>query len=95
MPDVELLLECLLWNIYGHSLSFQSSRFLNNEDIAAFWSRAQRSRIVYEILCTTPFGREKKGEVGVNSLVDQGAFSAAFPLHDVRFITLDHFSWFV
>ena len=38
---------------------------------------------MFEILCTTPFGREKKGEVGVRSLVDQGAFSAAFPLHDV------------
>ena len=58
-------------------------RFLGSEDITNFFSRAQRSRIVFEILCTTPFGREKKGEVGVRSLVDQGAFSAAFPLHDV------------
>jgi len=57
-------------------------RFLGSDDIGSFFSRAQRSRIVYEILCTTAFGREKKGEVGVNSLVDQGAFSAAFPLHD-------------
>jgi anoctamin-7 len=57
-------------------------QFLGSEDITNFFSRAQRSRIVFEILCTTPFGREKKGEVGVRSLVDQGAFSAAFPLHD-------------
>ena len=65
------------------SNNFCSIRFLGSEDITNFFSRAQRSRIVFEILCTTPFGREKKGEVGVRSLVDQGAFSAAFPLHDV------------
>ena len=65
------------------STNFCPSRFLGSEDITNFFSRAQRSRIVFEILCTTPFGREKKGEVGVRSLVDQGAFSAAFPLHDV------------
>ena len=42
-----------------------------------------RSRIVYEMLCTTTFGREKKGEVGVSMLIDSGAFTGAFPLHDV------------
>ena len=40
--------------------------------------------MVYEILCTTPFGREKKGEVGVGRLLEEGAFHASFPLHDVR-----------
>ena len=44
--------------------------------------------MVYEILCTTPFGREKKGEVGVSRLIDEGAFSASFPVHDVRTINL-------
>ena len=38
-------------------------RFLGSDDITNFFSRAQRSRIVFEILSTTPFGREKKGEV--------------------------------
>ena len=40
--------------------------------------------MVYEILATTPFGKEKKGEVGIERLVDEGAYQAAFPLHDVR-----------
>ena len=47
------------------SNNFFTTRFLGSEDITNFFSRAQRSRIVFEILCTTPFGREKKGEVGV------------------------------
>ena len=51
--------------------------------------------MVFEILSTTAFGREKKGEVGVDRLVDEGGFSASYPLHDVRnnpyiFIGLDH-----
>ena len=39
--------------------------------------------MVYEILATTPFGKEKKGEVGIERLVGEGAYTAAFPLHDV------------
>jgi len=57
-------------------------RFLGSEDKENFFSRAQRSRMVYEILCTTPFGREKKGEVGVGRLLEEGAFHASFPVHD-------------
>ena len=57
-------------------------RFLGSEDPDSFFTRAQRSRMVYEILATTPFGKEKKGEVGVERLVDEGAYQAAFPLHD-------------
>ena len=59
------------------------SRFLGSDDEDRFFSRAQRSRMVWEILATAPFGKEKKGEVGVERLVDEGAYSAAFPLHDV------------
>ena len=58
-------------------------RFLGSGDPNTFFSRAQRSRMVYEILATTPFGKEKKGEVGIERMVDEGAYSGAFPLHDV------------
>lgn len=60
-------------------------RFLGSDDRDAFFSRAQRSRMVWEILATAPFGKEKKGEVGVERLVEEGAYSAAFPLHDVSY----------
>ena len=85
-------------------------RFLGSEDKETFFTRAQRSRMVYEILSATTFGREKKGEVeilyqdqisifnlsnlrqnfsqvGISRLVEEGAFNAAFPLHDVTIIT--------
>ena len=44
--------------------------------------------MVYEILATTPFGKEKKGEVGIERMVEEGAYSAAFPLHDVSLFLL-------
>jgi anoctamin-7 len=58
-------------------------RFLGSENRGNYFSPVQRSRILFEILSTAVFGKKKKGEVGVDRLVDEGVFSAAFPLHDV------------
>ena len=58
-------------------------RFLGSDDPDSFFTRAQRSRMVYEILATAAFGKEKKGEVGIERMVEEGVYNAAFPLHDV------------
>ena len=58
-------------------------RFLGSENRENYFTSVQRSRILYEILSTAVFGKKKKGEVGVERLVEEGVFSAAFPLHDV------------
>jgi len=60
-------------------------RFLGGNDQTNFFTRAQRSRMVFEILSTTVFGREKKGEVGIDRLIEEGGFGACFPLHDGPF----------
>lgn len=39
---------------------------------------------VYEILARTPYGVTKRGEVGIDRLVNEKIFSAAYPLHEVR-----------
>lgn len=39
---------------------------------------------VYEILARTVYGKRKRAEVGVDRLVNEGAYTAAFPLHEVR-----------
>jgi anoctamin-7 len=56
---------------------------LGSENRENYFTSVQRSRILYEILSTAVFGKKKKGEVGVERLVEEGVFSAAFPLHDV------------
>lgn len=66
------------------------SRFLGSENRDTFFSNVQRSRIVYEILSTAIFGKKKKGEVGIDRLVDEGVFSSAFPLHDVSWKSEDN-----
>ena len=36
----------------------------------------------YEILQSTRYGRIERGEIGINRLVREDIFNAAFPLHD-------------
>ena len=58
--------------------------FLGSQDKETFFSPSQRSRLVLEVLNTTTFGMEKKGEIGIDRLINEGAFTAAYPLHDVN-----------
>lgn len=39
---------------------------------------------LFEILAKTLYGHEKKGLFGIDQLLSQGVFKAAFPLHEVR-----------
>ena len=66
-----------------------------------FLIRFSSARMVWEVLCTTIFGNEKKGEVcilphrgegrqipsqvGICRLLEENGFAAAFPLHDGQF----------
>lgn len=58
-------------------------RFLGSDNRENYFTNVQRGRILYEILSTAVFGKKKKGEVGIDRLVEEGVFSSAFPLHDV------------
>ena len=49
--------------------------------------------MVYEILATAAFGKEKKGEVGIERMVEEGVYNAAFPLHDVSTFSKKYFSY--
>lgn len=39
---------------------------------------------VYELLARTVYGKRKRAEVGVARLLNEGAYTSAFPLHEVR-----------
>jgi hypothetical protein len=58
-------------------------RFLGSDNRHNYFTNVQRGRILYEILSTVLFGKKKKGEVGIDRLLEEGVFSSAFPLHDV------------
>ncbi|KAG0721119.1 Anoctamin-7 [Chionoecetes opilio] len=57
-------------------------RFLGSYNPEKYFTDTQRSRIVYEILSTAAFGKLKKGEIGIERLVEEGVYTASFPLHD-------------
>jgi len=43
-----------------------------------------RQKVAYEILATTVYGERKNGEIGIDRLLDEQVYTAAFPLHDVN-----------
>lgn len=55
---------------------------MGNDRYPVHFTSTQRSFAVHEILQTTPFGRTEKGEIGINRLIRDGIFEAAYPLHD-------------
>ncbi|XP_016321973.1 anoctamin-7-like [Sinocyclocheilus anshuiensis] len=60
-------------------------KFLGSDDRENYFTNTQRHRIVYEILARTVYGRRKRAEVGVARLMNEGAFTGAFPLHEGPF----------
>uniref|UniRef100_A0A3B4EAQ2 Anoctamin n=1 Tax=Pygocentrus nattereri TaxID=42514 RepID=A0A3B4EAQ2_PYGNA len=71
-----------------YTCAFRKSKmekFLGSEDHENYFTNTQRHRIVYEILARTVYGKRKRAEVGVARLLNEGAFKAAFPLHEGPF----------
>ncbi|XP_059806917.1 anoctamin-7-like isoform X1 [Hypanus sabinus] len=57
-------------------------RYLNRNNQEDFFSNTQRHEIVYQILEKTVYGVQRKSQVGIENLLSEQVFSAAFPLHD-------------
>ncbi|XP_064628203.1 anoctamin-4-like isoform X2 [Lineus longissimus] len=51
------------------------------EDKDTFFSNAERSRLVHEVLNRTRFG-ESRIDIGLRKLINHGVFTAVFPLHE-------------
>uniref|UniRef100_A0A673A087 Anoctamin n=1 Tax=Sphaeramia orbicularis TaxID=375764 RepID=A0A673A087_9TELE len=68
-----------------YSCQFRASklqRFLGSDNKETFFTTTQRHRVLYEILARTPYGSMRKGEVGIDRLLNEQVFSAAYPLHE-------------
>ncbi|XP_036388323.1 anoctamin-7 isoform X2 [Megalops cyprinoides] len=71
-----------------YTCAFRKSKmekFLGCENHDTYFTNTQRHRIVYEILARTLYGKRKWAEVGVERLLREGAYTAAFPLHEGPF----------
>ncbi|XP_061861304.1 anoctamin-7 [Colius striatus] len=68
-----------------YTCPFKASKlscFLGSDEHDTFFSATQRHQILYEILSTTQYGPSREREVGLDRLLSQNVFSAAFPLHE-------------
>uniref|UniRef100_UPI00398F023B anoctamin-7-like n=1 Tax=Pristiophorus japonicus TaxID=55135 RepID=UPI00398F023B len=57
-------------------------RYLNSNNHKDFFTNTQRHQMVSEILAKTIYGHQRRAQIGINSLLSEHVFSAAFPLHD-------------
>ena len=64
-------------------VSLSVCSFLNHETPSSLFSVSDRHRVAYEILARTVYGKRRDGEIGVDRLLDDRVYTAAFPLHDV------------
>uniref|UniRef100_A0A3B5MCB9 Anoctamin n=1 Tax=Xiphophorus couchianus TaxID=32473 RepID=A0A3B5MCB9_9TELE len=55
-------------------------RFLGSGDKETFFKTTQRHQVLYEILARTPYGSVNRGEVGIDRLISEEVFTAAYPL---------------
>ncbi|XP_064611439.1 anoctamin-7-like [Liolophura sinensis] len=62
-------------------------RFLGIENKETFFNPRDRSRVVYEILASAPYGKRKRAEIGIDRLLEEEIYSAAYPIHDGEFET--------
>ncbi|XP_064459416.1 anoctamin-7-like isoform X1 [Ornithodoros turicata] len=60
-------------------------RFLGSENQEEYFTTTQRVRIVYEILQTAQYGKRRKAQIGIDRLIEEEVYTAAFPLHDGPF----------
>ncbi|XP_069138555.1 anoctamin-7-like isoform X2 [Argopecten irradians] len=66
-------------------------RFLGSENKDTYFSNTQRTRIVNEVLGRTAYGKRKRAEIGIDRLLEEDVFKAAYPLHDGPFEIPKHF----
>ncbi|KAL4642129.1 anoctamin-5-like [Arapaima gigas] len=69
--------------------------FFSIDDKDAFFSPSTRNRMVYHILsrCSYSTGNSaEKGKKGIKRLLNNGTYTAAFPLHDCRYWLRDQYS---
>jgi hypothetical protein len=62
---------------------FPNFRFVGHEQPETFFSQADRSRMVYNLLCRARYDITDEMCYGIERLVQEGAYNAAYPLHDV------------
>ncbi|XP_043975776.1 anoctamin-7-like [Gambusia affinis] len=70
--------------------SHKLERFLGSDNKETFFKTTQRHQVLYEILARTPYGCVNRGEVGIDRLISEEVFTAAYPLHEGEYKMPEH-----
>jgi anoctamin-7 len=62
------------------------SRFLGSDNHITYFNPTQRHQAAYEILQTTVYGKKKRAEIGIDRLIEEDVFTAAYPMHEVSLL---------
>ncbi|KAM4617455.1 anoctamin-5 isoform 2-T2 [Discoglossus pictus] len=97
-PPVENPLDCMLTpfklpdnvmhpepDYFTAPFSKQRQELFLIADQNTFFTPATRNRIVYYILSRCPYGTEEKNKFGIKRLLNNGTYTAAYPLHDCQY----------
>ncbi|KAA3681139.1 anoctamin-7 [Paragonimus westermani] len=57
-------------------------RFLGSGDQVNYFNSTQRHQVAYEILATQAYGNRQKAQVGIDRLLEENVYSAAYVLHE-------------
>uniref|UniRef100_T1J757 Anoctamin n=1 Tax=Strigamia maritima TaxID=126957 RepID=T1J757_STRMM len=68
----------------------ESQFVISNKE--TFFTSAQRSRMVWQILTRTHYSLDDMSKIGVMRLLNNGTFKAAFPLHEPQKAEIPHLS---
>ena len=66
-------------------------RFLGSDNHETYFENRDRQRVAYEIIATSAYGKRKRAEIGIERLLEEEVYTAAYPLHDVSNIVLSTF----
>ncbi|ROJ24385.1 Anoctamin-5, partial [Anabarilius grahami] len=72
---------------FTYTFDKSKSDFFLIEDKETFFPPSTRNRIVYYLLSRIPYSVEDKDKKGIKRLLNNGTYTAAFPLHDCRYWT--------
>ncbi|VDN53075.1 unnamed protein product [Dracunculus medinensis] len=56
--------------------------YVGHENPVTFFDDSERSRMVYDLLIRTRYDSDEKYRVGIERLINNGSYTAAFPLHE-------------
>ncbi|TGZ61574.1 hypothetical protein CRM22_007926 [Opisthorchis felineus] len=57
-------------------------RFLGSNVPDSYFTSTQRHQVAYEILASQPYGDRDKAQVGIDRLIEENVYSAAYVLHE-------------